>query len=82
LNGQLLDDQFYNGRSFEVGLKRYAPAILSGDLRLEVLPLRQDAPIYLPDEAKPRFGPDGAIATVRQIEIVRDYTAEFTPTGQ
>ena len=54
LNGRLIDDQFYNGRSFDLGLKRYGPEIMTGDLRLEILPLPKDAPIYLPDEAKPK----------------------------
>jgi len=43
LNGRLINDDFYNGRVFEVGLRRYAPEILQGELRLAILPLRKDA---------------------------------------
>ena len=52
LNGRLIDDNFYAGRTFDLGLNRYAPEILTGDLRLEILPLRKDAPIY----SNPRTG--------------------------
>jgi len=79
LNGKLLDDQFYNGRSFEIGLKRYDPAILSGDLRLEILPLRRDAPVYMTDEAKPSFGQNASIAQIQSLDIARDYEVNFTP---
>jgi hypothetical protein len=82
LNGKLLDDQFYNGRSFDLGLKRFAPEILSGDLRLEILPLRQDAPIYLPAEARPWFGGAASLAAVQGSEIIRQYERDFKPTGR
>ena len=81
LNGQLLDDQFYNGRSFDLGLKRYAPEILSGDLRLEILPLRRDAPIYLPAEAQPWFGAAASLATLQSTEIIPQYELDFKPAG-
>lgn len=47
LDGKLLTDNFYNGKSMLLGLKRYAPAIYEGDLTVEILPFQKDAPIYL-----------------------------------
>jgi len=70
LNGRLIDDNFYNGRTFDIGVNRYLPEILTGDLRLEILPLRRDAPIYLPDEAKPDFGTNSSLVEVQSVEIV------------
>jgi beta-galactosidase len=78
LNGKLIDDNFYIGKPFDLGLKRYAPEILTGDLRLEILPLRKDAPIYLADEAKPDFGKSESIAKVNKVEIINRYEAEST----
>ena len=43
LNGRLLLDDFYNGKALELGLRRYAPEILGGELEIEILPLRKDA---------------------------------------
>jgi hypothetical protein len=79
LNGRLLDDNFYNGRSFDLGLQRYGPEILIGDLQLEILPLRPDASIYLPAEARANFSRASAQATVKHAEIVQQYGAEFLP---
>ena len=70
LNGRLLDDNFYAGRTFDLGLNRYAPEILTGDLRLEILPLRQDAPIYLEPKDRPDFGGKKSIAIVQNVEII------------
>jgi len=77
LNGQLIDDNFYNGKAFDLGLKRYTPEVLNGNLRLEILPLRKDAPIYLADEAKPDFGKSRSIARVNKLEIINRYQADF-----
>jgi len=70
LNGNLIDDNFYAGRTFDLGLNRYAPEILTGDLRLEILPLRKDAPIYLEPKDRPDFGSRESIATVQSAEII------------
>jgi beta-galactosidase len=78
LNGKLLDDNFYNGRVFDLGLERYAPEILRGNLRLDVLPLRKDAPIYLATDARPDFGKADSIAKLADVEIVNRYETEFT----
>ncbi len=77
LNGRLLDDNFYSGRAFEIGLKRYAPEILTGDLRLEILPLRQDAPIFLESKAEPDFGTNKSLLKLLSAEIVHDCEVEF-----
>ena len=73
LNGKFLDDNFYNGRDFEFGLKRYGPDIYQGELLLKVLPLRKDAPIYLSREtwASPDPWPDfgGADSLVRLLDV-------------
>ena len=73
LNGKLLTDDFYNGNVFEVGLRRYAPEILTGDLRVEILPLRKDAPIYLSKEAWPDFGDKPSVVSLNRVELVPRY---------
>jgi beta-galactosidase len=78
LNGKLIDDNFYSGRTFDLGLKRYAPEILNGDLRLEVLPLKKAAPVYLEPAARPDFSNADSIATVSSVEIVNTYEADLS----
>lgn len=80
LNGKLLTDDFYNGNVWEIGLRRHAPEILTGDLRIAILPLQKDAPIYLASEAKPDFGNRTAIAELVRLELVprNTVTLHFT----
>jgi hypothetical protein len=79
LNGKLIDDNFYAGRTFDLGLNRYAPEILTGDLRLEILPLRKDAPIYIEPKDRPDFGGKESVATVQNVEIINHHEVESTP---
>jgi hypothetical protein len=77
LNGKLLADDFYNGNAFEIGLRRHAPEILTGDLRVEILPLRKDAPICLAKEAQPDYGDKESIVSLYRVEIVPRHQIEL-----
>ena len=70
LNGKLIADNFYSGREFDLGLNRFAPEIFTGDLRLAILPLRQDAPIFLEPKARPDFGTNGSLVKLESAEII------------
>jgi hypothetical protein len=70
LNGRLIADNFYAGRAFDLGLKRYGPEIFLGDLRLEILPLRKDAPIYIEPKDRPDFGKTDSLAEVRSVQLI------------
>jgi hypothetical protein len=71
LNGKLIADNFYAGREFDLGLKRYAPEMFNGDLRLEILPLRQDAPVFIEPKDRPDFGTNETIVKLVSAEIVQ-----------
>ena len=83
LNGRLITDDFYNGNPWEIGLRRHAPEIINGDLRLAVLPLRKDAvigdarKIYLAPASLPDFGSASSLAALRNIEIIPRYQVEL-----
>jgi len=70
LNGRLIADNFYAGREFDLRLKRYGPEFFNGDLRLEILPLRKDAPIFIEPKNRPDFGKADSLAEVQSVEIV------------
>jgi hypothetical protein len=78
LNGRFITDDFYNGNTFDIGLRRDAPEILKGDLRIAILPLRKDAPVYLADSARPAFGLANSVADVTSVEIVPRYQSNLT----
>jgi hypothetical protein len=77
LNGELLTDDFYNGNPLEIGLRRYAPEIPTGELLLQVLPLRKDAPIYLSPEAQPNYGTRESVAELQGVELIPRPTIQF-----
>ncbi len=78
LNGRLIDDNFYAGRTFDLGLNRYAPEILTGDLRLEILPLRKDAPVFFEPKYAPDFGGQDSLVKLQLAQIVNRCEAGFT----
>ncbi len=71
LNGKLIADNFYSGREFDLGLKRYAPEILAGDLRLEILPLRKDAPVFFEPKDKPDFDTNETLLKLQSANILQ-----------
>jgi hypothetical protein len=70
LNGKLLDDNFYCGREFDLGLSRYVPEILTGDLRLEILPLPKDSPLFFEPKDRPDFEKMTSVARLQAAELV------------
>jgi hypothetical protein len=72
LNGKLIADNFYAGRPFDLGLKRYGQEIFTGDLRLEILPLRKDAPIYIEPRNRPDFGSNQTALNPESVELIHE----------
>ncbi|MQA40190.1 beta-galactosidase [Rugamonas aquatica] len=75
---RMLDDWYYSGYQWQFGL-RQAGALLDQPLTVSVLPLRADAPIYLPKEARPNFAGQAQIATVRSVSVIPVYQLRVTP---
>jgi hypothetical protein len=67
----LIDDNFYNGEPWVIGLKRFATR-LDAPLQLQVLPLRDDAPVYFDPDYKPQFS-GKQVAAVASITAVPEY---------
>jgi hypothetical protein len=72
---RFVDDNFYKGEPFELGLWRFTSAELQNGIDLKILPLRKDAPIYLPTGAWPDFGSGDQALQVNGISVVWDYEA-------
>lgn len=69
---RLLDDDFFKGTPWRVGLKRFAAELARGPLELRVLPLRADAPIYV-NARQPRMVPDGQRAELNDVTAEPEY---------
>jgi hypothetical protein len=80
LDGRLLDDDFYNGRPWEIGLKRFLPEAFGKKLEVSVLPLPHAAPIYLDARAWEAMNHEGQTAKVFGVEVQPEYEVILHPT--
>lgn len=67
LNGLCIADHFYHGPVWEIGLKRF---YFPSELRLEITPLAENAPVFL--ETWPEFD-DGIACKVKEIKVETEY---------
>jgi hypothetical protein len=67
---KLLADDFYHARPFEIGLRRYGPAVYQDGLVLKILPLREDAPIYITDRSQLKFNDAHVALTLDGVDII------------
>jgi len=74
-DGKLATDDFYKGTPFEIGLPRLPAADGEQNLRLQILPMRKDAPIYLSAGGGMAFPPSGQIVELQRVEVVLEYQA-------
>jgi hypothetical protein len=79
LDERLLDDDFYNGRTWEIGLKRFLPDVFGKKLEVSVLPLPRKAPIYLDARAWAPMNADGQTGKVLGVELLPEYEVVLKP---
>ena len=72
VDGRLLSDDFYNGAPWLIGIDRI-PSQQWDKLELEILPLREHAPIYLSGSAWPAIPPGGQVAKLQSIQVISEY---------
>lgn len=70
---QLLTDDFYNGKPWLVGLRRFLDSTGAGKFELSVLPLRKDAPVYFETQAPPAYAANGQVGKVDSLRLVPEY---------
>ncbi len=78
LDGQLIADDFYNGKPWEIGLKRFAPQILEKSLILKLLPLSKDAPVYIAPQYRPDFHAASEVLELRGMQAEAEYEGLIT----
>lgn len=80
VDGKLLTDNFYNGTPWLIGLDR-VPCREWGSLELKILPLRNQAPIYLPEGARPAPAASRQVGNLKEVQVVPEYetTVELKP---
>ena len=74
MKGQLVQDEFYHGEPWTIGLKRYYDALKTDPLTFYFRPLQGNASFLrdLPREAVPDFS-NGPVVDIKSIEVVPEY---------
>ena len=74
MKGQLVQDEFYHGAPWTIGLKRYYEDLKTEPLTFYFRPMRHDAPFLrdLPQGTTPDFT-KGAVVEIRDVEVVPQY---------
>ena len=74
MKGQLVQDHFYYGDPWTIGLKRYYDDLSSEPLTFYFRPLKKDAPFLgdLPAWAVPDFS-NGPVIDIKSVEVIPEY---------
>jgi beta-galactosidase len=73
-DGKFLTDNFYNGNPWLIGLDG-VPKETRDRLELKILPLHNDAPIYLPKGSRPPAAANGQTAKLKSVELIPQFQA-------
>jgi hypothetical protein len=74
--GELLDDNFYNGEPWSVGLDRFRSQIEKSGLELDILPRRADAPIFIEQRYRDPEK-DGQIDRLGAVTVLPQYRLQL-----
>lgn len=69
INGRLVADQFWHGPVWEIGLRRFRAEAVKYGVELRLLPLSQDAPVFLSPRVRPAAYPQGQVLELRRITV-------------
>lgn len=74
MKGQLVQDEFYHGEPWTIGLKRYHSDLQTDPLTFYFRPLQPDAPFLrdLPKAAIPNFK-NGAAVGIKDVKVIPEY---------
>jgi beta-galactosidase len=70
---RLLTDDFYNGQTWSIGLRRFLDPEGTGKFELHILPLRKDAPVYLELSNPADYSARGQVEKLDSIRLVPEY---------
>jgi hypothetical protein len=69
----LLDDDFYNGNPWSIGLSRFVRRETDATFDLSVLPLRKDSRIYLEVPVPPHDELREQVCAIKSLRLIPEY---------
>jgi beta-galactosidase len=78
IKGQLVDDHFYFGQPWRIGLKRFFPRLAEDEMYISFRPIAKDAPFIpdLPMGAVPDFSKQNEFLRINHVRVAPEYRAE------
>jgi hypothetical protein len=79
-DGRMIDDHFYSGRPWEIGLKRFLPEVEGKEIVFVLQSLKRDATYWndIPESFRPTFAPgENEYLDVRGVDFIPEYSAEI-----
>ncbi len=75
INGQLVDDHFYFGQPWRLGLKRFFPQLADAGMYFSFRPISKDAPFLpdLPPAAVPEFSKQQEVLHLNHVNVLPEY---------
>jgi hypothetical protein len=73
----LITDNFYNGQTWSIGLRKYLESKADA-FGLTIVPLRRDAPVYFELNHPPAFGSNGQAVAIENVRLVPEYQLVLT----
>jgi hypothetical protein len=70
IGDRLIDDDFYFGQPWEIGLRRFAPEVLEKGITLKLLPKPDNARIYIQQDLRPRIIANGQTVEFSGVDLV------------
>jgi len=72
---RLLDDNFFDGKPWRIGLRRFLASSGPHSFQIKITPLQKKAQFFLPEEAWPKFGAQGEVCNIESIRAMPIYKA-------
>ncbi|MCC8451171.1 beta-galactosidase [Streptomyces sp. WAC04189] len=82
LDGRLVADHFWYGPDWEIGLRRFADAVVRHGLEIRVLPRDPAARVYVDASVRPRFDAAVTRAAVESAALVAVPRVSLTAEGE
>lgn len=75
IGGELVDDHFYFGQPWRIGLKRFMTQVANNGMYLSFRPVQKDAPFLsdLPANALPDFAGEREVLRINQVRVRPEY---------
>jgi hypothetical protein len=79
IKGELVDDHFYFGQPWRIGLKRFLPKLAEDEMYISFRPIAKDAPFIadLPAAAVPDFSKQNDVLRINHVRVAPEYRVEL-----